>query len=229
MNNIGFSDLNPLSLFSNRGMADTWFVNFVQKLLQHESLVWNLLHPFKNYKDIQYIRADRALYRFTNTTVPATVSTTKLSTASTTTSATAWWKITHRESFLPPVCLHSKKECSVQNCYALCILHSAGDNELCTTFITNNNCQLEYLHHEHDPSSLLFINNEFLWHWINTLPISYLETLYKLYALTDESVDEVYEKFSDRKLLRWGLNVLKQCENGRMKDAMHVEICNRLV
>ena len=211
INGIGFNNINPLMPFHNRGFSGVWFVSFLQKLLEHDKHVWSLLRPFSNsnisLEDIRYIRGERALYRFTNTT---------------NSSSNAWWELVHTEMFLPMVCIDSV-DCN--NCFALCMLFTQNNQQYCDAFVERTQCHLTWLHDAADPTRLLFLHDEFLWHWIDSLPLSYLENLQFLYGLRNGKVEQVEERFSDGKLLRWGLNVLNSCANGNL---VH-DVCQRLL
>ena len=219
-NNIGFNQLNPFAPFSNSGMADLWFVNFIQKLLQHQKNVWSLLQLPGNdtsYKHINYIRANRELYRFTSTTD----------------TSKNWWKITQKQLYMPPVCIHDADHCGRKNCLAMCILHT-NSVKYCQHFAAENeDCRLPQLHVDKDPSQILFVNEEFLYHWLHTLPLSYLESLHLLYQMRSEpkkrgKVHVHKEHFSDGRLLRWAFGVYAVCLEGgaTVNDALCQKLLN---
>ena len=220
-NEIGFHTLNPLAPFSNNGLADDWFLSFVQKLLDHDVSVWSLVKPIKegkNISDITYIRAERALYRMTNNLT-----------------SPAWWKVTDREDYLMPVCSHNAEKCGKKNCLALCLYAAKrkglkGEESHCKDFVQKTKCVSPKLHINNDPSLMLVEghhhHDEFRWHWINSLPNSYLlawNYLYNLKTGKDEELGKL-ERYSDTKLVRWALQVHKSCAEGLLKD----RICERL-
>lgn len=216
-NDIAFNQLNALHPFANGGMADLWFASFVQKLLEHDEHVWSLVNPSDRggkIESVRFLRAYRELYRFT-----------------TNTSTDAWWTITQRQVFMPPVCVFQSSSCGRQNCVAMCTM-LIRNVEHCETLVEQSNCRLPLLHNFTDPSSVLFVNEEFLSHWIHALPNAYLESWLFLYQLRADSKtrhEGEGEVFSDGKLLRWALGVYNECLRGGKSAVKITGLCRKLL
>lgn len=221
-NDISFNDMNPLSPFCNGGMGDHFLLSFVQQLLENSrnSSTWLLMRNEKNTTTpsskppYKYIRANRSLYRFSNL------------------SSTTWWDIHATEEWLPSVCL-DLQECGSSNVVAICQLLNHGNSNHCKEFQRLTGFQIGTLHNSQDPSRLLFQNDEYLFHWLFTVPLSYLERLKELYdfgATTRVEQQHYSYRFSDVRLIEWALQVMEQCndKNLDLTGDAHRSICLKL-
>ena len=218
INGIGFNRINPLAPLRNRAASGSWFLQFVQRLLDggESSLpIWNLMdvgsieakQSLVKYPP-KYVRAKRYLYRFTDPGV----------------TGKAWWTRADHGVYLGTACKGDTNDdaCAFLNCLALCTYtHPEMPDKFCELH-TPSTCRLPGGVFRHDdPSSILFELEGFmsdnsveyllLSHLISEVPTSYLYSLGNIYDV-DRAHSEIRGNFSDIRVIKYILELYESCK-----------------